>query len=189
MQRNWIGRSEGVEVTFELDGAQTDGEELSAFTTRPDTIFGVSFIALAPEHLLVDEVATADRRLETNEYVDQARHQTDIERLSTTREKTGVFTGRWCRNPVSGEMVPIWIADYVLPWYGTGAVMGVPAHDERDFQFAQRYRIPVRVVVAPPDWGFEPAHEGSHRARCHDQLWTIRRSVQRGGKEGDRQVY
>ena len=94
MQRNWIGRSEGVEVTFELDGAQAGGERLSAFTTRPDTIFGVTFIALAPEHLLVDRLTTADRRLEVNEYVAQSRHQTDIERLSTTREKTGVFTGR-----------------------------------------------------------------------------------------------
>ena len=163
MQRNWIGRSEGVEITFELDGAQAGGERLSAFTTRPDTIFGVTFIALAPEHLLVDGLTTADRRPEANEYVAQARHQTDIERLSTTREKTGVFTGRWCRNPVSGEMVPIWIADYVLPWYGTGVVMGVPAHDERDFQFAQRYRIPIRVVVAPSDWDSSPlmeAHTG-----------------------------
>lgn len=159
MQRNWIGRSEGVEITFELDGAQTARKSLSAFTTRPDTIFGVTFIALAPEHLLVDGLTTADRRPEVNEYVVQARLQTDIERLSTTREKTGVFTGRWCRNPVSGEMVPIWIADYVLPWYGTGAVMGVPAHDERDFQFAQRYRIPVRVVVAPTGWDSSPLTE------------------------------
>jgi leucyl-tRNA synthetase len=159
MQRNWIGRSDGVEITFGLDAPGVDQKELRVFTTRADTIFGVTFMVLAPEHPLVPLTTTADRRAEVDAYVDQARRQTEIERLSTERQKTGVFTGAYCKNLLSGEDVPIWIADYALLWYGTGAVMGVPAHDQRDFEFAQHFQIPVRVVIAPPDWDGEPLEQ------------------------------
>src|SRR3990172_3629100 len=156
MQRNWIGRSEGVEVAFGLDASGVGQKELRVFTTRPDTIFGVTFMVLAPEHPLVPLLTTPDHRAEVEAYVEQARRQTEIERLSTEREKTGVFTGAVCKNLLNGEDVQIWVADYALLWYGTGAVMGVPAHDQRDFEFARRYGIPVRVVIAPPDWDGSP---------------------------------
>ena len=152
MQRNWIGRSEGVEVAFGLDIPGVKEKELPVFTTRPDTIFGVTFMVLAPEHPLVQKLTTPDRKTEVDAYIEQARRQTEIERLSTEREKTGVFTGAYCRNLLSGQDVPIWIADYALLWYGTGAVMGVPAHDERDFAFAKKYGLGIPVVIAPPDW-------------------------------------
>jgi leucyl-tRNA synthetase len=148
MQRNWIGRSTGTEIVFRTE----DGEPLPVFTTRPDTVFGVSFVVMAPEHSLVEKLTTPDRRAEVDAYVDQARRATEIERLSTEREKTGTFTGAYAINPLNGDRVPIWIADYVLASYGTGTVMGVPAHDERDFGFAKKYDLPIKVVIAPADW-------------------------------------
>ncbi|KKL78624.1 hypothetical protein LCGC14_2022980, partial [marine sediment metagenome] len=151
MQRNWIGRSQGVEIAFTLDIAAVDQKELRVFTTRADTIFGVTFMVLAPEHPLVPLITTPDRRPEVDAYVEQARRQTEIERLSTERQKTGVFTGAYCKNLLSGQDVPIWIADYALLWYGTGAVMGVPAHDQRDFEFASEYGLPIRRVILPSD--------------------------------------
>jgi leucyl-tRNA synthetase len=159
MQRNWIGRSEGLEVAFGLDVAGVEQKELRVFTTRPDTIFGVSFMVLAPEHPLVAQITTPDRKAEVEAYIDQARKQTEIERLSADREKTGVFTGAYCKNLLSGEDVPIWTADYALLWYGTGAVMGVPAHDHRDFAFAEKFGLPCPVVIAPPDWDGLPLSE------------------------------
>jgi leucyl-tRNA synthetase len=159
MQRNWIGRSEGVEIAFGLDVPHVKQKELSVFTTRPDTIFGVTFMVLAPEHPLVPLITTPERRAEVDAYVEEARRQTEIERLSTERQKTGVFTGACCRNLLNGEDVPIWIADYALLWYGTGAVMGVPAHDQRDLEFAQQYGIPITVVIAPPDWDGQPLEQ------------------------------
>ncbi|MEX0800568.1 MAG: leucine--tRNA ligase [Dehalococcoidia bacterium] len=159
MQKNWIGRSEGVEIAFGLDVPGVDQKEIRVFTTRPDTIFGVTFMVLAPEHPLVDQITTADRRAEVETYVEQARAQTEIERLSTDRPKTGVFTGAYCKNLLNGEQVPIWIADYALLWYGTGAVMGVPAHDQRDFAFAKQFGLSCPVVIAPPDWDGEPPEE------------------------------
>ncbi len=161
MQRNWIGRSEGIEVAFGLEAPGVKENEIRVFTTRPDTIFGVTFMVLAPEHPLVPEITTSERTAEVEAYIEQARKQTEIERLSTDRQKTGVFTGAYCRNLLSGQEVPIWIADYALLWYGTGAVMGVPAHDERDFEFANKYGLPVPVVIAPPEWSgqeLEQAH-------------------------------
>jgi leucyl-tRNA synthetase len=160
MQRNWIGRSEGVEVAFGLGTpsvAQGPSPELAktqirVFTTRPDTIFGVTSMVLAPEHPLVPLITMPERKAEVEAYVEQARRQTEIERLSTEREKTGVFTGAYCRNLLSGREVPVWIADYALLWYGTGAVMGVPAHDERDFAFARKHGMEIPVVIAPPGW-------------------------------------
>jgi leucyl-tRNA synthetase len=159
MQRNWIGRSEGLEVEFGLDVPGVDQKSIRVFTTRPDTISGVTFMVLAPEHPLVAQITTPEQRDEVESYVDAARHQTEIERLSTEREKTGVFTGAYCTNLFNGRRVPIWIADYALLWYGTGAVMGVPAHDQRDFEFARKYGLECHVVIAPPDWDGEPLTE------------------------------
>lgn len=163
MQKNWIGRSEGLEVAFPLEGDAAKEGEVIIFTTRPDTIYGVTFMALAPEHPLVPKITTPRCWPQVETYIEEARRQTEIQRLSTVRQKTGVFTGAYCRNPLSGEKVPIFVADYVLPWYGTGAVMGVPAHDQRDFEFAQEHGLPIKVVLAPPGWKGEPleqAHEG-----------------------------
>ncbi len=152
MQTNWIGRSEGVDVEFDISEYGLDQKTLTSFTTRIDTIFGVTFVVLAPEHKLVHDLTTPEHKSEVEEYVEQARRQTDVERLSTDKEKTGVFTGAYCVNRLNGERVPILVADYVLGTYGTGVVMGVPAHDQRDFEFARRYDLPVKTVIAPPDW-------------------------------------
>jgi leucyl-tRNA synthetase len=148
MQTNWIGRSMGAEVDFPVDGMP--GESIRIYTTRPDTLFGATFMVLAPEHALVEKVTTEEHRTRVREYVEKARKETEIERLSTEREKTGVATGGFAINPLNGEKIPIWVADYVLVTYGTGAIMAVPAHDERDFEFAIRYDLPVREVIAPP---------------------------------------
>jgi leucyl-tRNA synthetase len=147
MQANWIGRSRGADVDFEVDGHS--GEKIRIFTTRPDTLFGATFMVLAPEHPLVEKLTTADQRDEVRAYVAKARRETEIERLSTENEKTGVFTGVHAINPVNGARIPIWIADYVLMGYGTGAIMAVPGHDERDFAFAKRFGLEIREVVAP----------------------------------------
>ena len=152
MQTNWIGRSEGVEVTFDISHYQLDQQEIGTFTTRIDTVFGVTFLVLAPEHPLVAHLTAPDRRKEVEAYVQNARQATEVERLSTEREKTGVFLGAYAVNRLNGDRVPILAADYVLLSYGTGAVMGVPAHDQRDFEFARKYGLEVRVVVAPPGW-------------------------------------
>ncbi len=152
MQTNWIGRSEGGEIVFET--APSDhhpgGDELRVFTTRPDTLFGATFMVLAPEHPLVAALTAPDRRTEVEAYVARAEAQTEIERLSAEREKTGVPIGADAINPVNGERIPIFVADYVLGSYGTGAIMAVPAHDERDFAFAQAFGLPIRRVVARP---------------------------------------
>ena len=152
MQNNWIGRSEGVEISFDISASGLEQKEISTFTTRIDTIFGVTFIVLAPEHPLVADLVTEEQRAAVDAYVDEARRTSEIDRLSTETEKTGVFTGSYAVNRLNGEKVPIHIGDYVLMTYGTGAVMGVPAHDTRDFVFAQKYRLPVRIVVAPISW-------------------------------------
>ncbi len=152
MQTNWIGRSEGVEVDFDISEYGLEEKSIRTFTTRIDTVFGVTFVVLAPEHPLVDKLTSDERRAEVQAYVEQARLQTEIERLAADKEKTGVFTGAYAVNKLNGERVPILVADYVLLTYGTGMVMGVPAHDERDFEFAKKYGLPIRVVIAPPDW-------------------------------------
>ncbi len=158
MQTNWIGRSEGVTIAFDA-GEFASGEKIETFTTRIDTIYGVTFVVLAPEHRLVDALTQPEQRAEVSEYVAQARRESEIERTSTEREKTGVFTGAYCVNPLNGERVPVLVGDYVLASYGTGAVMGVPAHDTRDFIFAKKYGLPVRVVVAPDGWQGEELEE------------------------------
>lgn len=144
IQQNWIGRSEGAELVFEgADGSFS----FKVFTTRADTLYGVTYVVLAPENELVDRITTVDNRAAVEQYRNISRKQTEIERLSTTREKTGVFTGAYAINPVNGEKVPIWIADYVLAGYGTGCVMAVPAHDERDYEFAGKFNLPIRRVI------------------------------------------
>ena len=153
MQRNWIGRSEGAEVVFRIDELEVD---IPVFTTRPDTLFGATFFVLAPEHPLVaDLVAGTPREEEALEYVRRAVARSSIERADPAKEKTGVDTGAFVTNPVNGERIPIWVADYVLMEYGTGAIMAVPAHDERDFEFAERHGLPVKVVVAPEGEDYE----------------------------------
>ena len=159
MQTNWIGRSEGVDVEFDISEYGLGQTALTTFTTRIDTIFGVTFVVLAPEHPLVESLTTPERRTEVEAYVDQARRQTEIERMSTEKVKTGVFTGSYAVNRLNGERVPILIGDYVLLTYGTGIVMGVPAHDQRDFEFAQKYDLPIKVVVAPEGWDGGPLEE------------------------------
>jgi leucyl-tRNA synthetase len=150
MQRNWIGRSEGAEVTFTAHAPDGSRHPLVVFTTRPDTLWGATFMVLAPEHPLVPVLTAPDRRAEVEAYTYQARRQSEIDRMSTEREKTGVFLGSYATNPVNDQRIPIWIADYVLMGYGTGAIMGVPAHDQRDFEFARKYGLPVPVVIQPP---------------------------------------
>jgi leucyl-tRNA synthetase len=147
MQTNWIGRSEGAEIDFPVDAA--GDERIRVFTTRPDTVFGATFMVLAPEHALVSVLTTPEQRAEVEAYVAQAGRETEIDRLSAEREKSGVFVGSYATNPMTNERIPIWIADYVLPGYGTGAIMAVPAHDERDFAFARKYDLPIRYVVVP----------------------------------------
>ena len=159
MQRNWVGKSTGAEISFSLDHPTADDKEIRVFTTRPDTAFGVTFMVLAPEHPLVAMLTTPDKKAEVEEYIARSRRLTEIERLSTEKEKDGVFTGSHVTNRLNGEKVPIWIADYVLLGYGTGAVMAVPAHDERDFTFAKKYNLPIRVVIAPPGWQGEELEE------------------------------
>jgi leucyl-tRNA synthetase len=160
LQTNWIGRSEGAEVDFRVDrdSLSSGGEDITeeearlrVFTTRPDTLWGATFMVLAPEHPLVQKIASPEQNAVVGEYVDAALRQTDIQREATDKEKTGVFTGAYATNPVNGERIPIWIADYVLMTYGTGAIMAVPAHDQRDFEFALKFGLPILPVIDRPD--------------------------------------
>ena len=155
LQRNWIGRSEGAEIEFDVPGYGP----IEVFTTRPDTLFGATFFVLAPEHPAVERITTPEYADEVRAYVERAGRMSEIDRTDVTREKTGVFTGAYAINPANGEEIPIYAADYVLLGYGTGAIMAVPAHDERDFEFARKYGIPIRTVVAPPDWNGEALEE------------------------------
>ncbi|MBI2201927.1 MAG: leucine--tRNA ligase, partial [Armatimonadetes bacterium] len=157
LQENWIGRSVGVE--FRLEVKDHPGASFRVFTTRPDTVFGMTFAVLAPEHPLVDQLATPDRRREVEAYKFKAARESDIERLSTEKERDGVFIGAHAINPLNAAPVPIFIADYVLLTYGTGAIMGVPAHDARDFDFAKKYGLPIPAVIAPTGWDGTPLRE------------------------------
>ena len=152
MQRNWIGKSEGAEVSFLLDGSE---EIIEVYTTRPDTLFGATYMVLAPEHALVKSITTDEHRAAVEAYVEAAAGKSELERTADAKEKTGQFTGAYAINPVNGENIPIWVADYVMMGYGTGAIMAVPAHDTRDFEFATKFDLPIVQVVAPPegvDW-------------------------------------
>ncbi len=148
MQRNWIGRSEGAEVTFDIDG--TD-QNFTVFTTRPDTLFGATYCVLAPEHKLVEQITTAEQRQAVEDYLEKVKMKSDLERTDLAKEKTGVFTGAYAVNPINGKKVPIWIADYVLVSYGTGAIMAVPAHDERDYEFATAFGLDIVPVLEGGD--------------------------------------
>ncbi len=148
MQRNWIGKSEGAELEFKVDGTE---HSFRAFTTRPDTIFGATYAVLAPEHKLVAAITEAGQKEAVEKYIDDVKTKSDLERTDLAKSKSGVFTGAYAVNPVSGEKMPIWIADYVLATYGTGAIMAVPAHDERDYEFAKQFDLPIVEVVSGGD--------------------------------------
>jgi leucyl-tRNA synthetase len=156
LQRNWIGRSEGAEIDFPVAGIGDPGNavadhahKIRVFTTRPDTLYGATYMVLAPEHSLVDLIVTEEQWPAVREYRERAARKSDLERTDVAKEKTGVFTGAYAINPASGERIPIWVADYVLVGYGTGAIMGVPAHDQRDLEFARKFDLPIREVVQP----------------------------------------
>ncbi len=153
MQINWIGKSEGIEIDFTAES----GDKITVFTTRPDTLFGVTYVVLAPEHPLVEKLTKPEFKKQVDEYIEKVKYLTEIERLSTAKEKTGVPIGSYAINPINGEKVPIWISDYVLITYGTGAVMAVPGHDERDFEFAKKFNLPIRKVILKP--GTNPEDE------------------------------
>ncbi len=153
LQRNWIGRSEGAEIDFKIDKSD---QEIRVFTTRPDTLYGGTFLVLAPEHSLVDLIVTEEQWPVVREYRERTARKSELERADLSKEKTGVFTGAYATNPANNEKIPIWIADYVLVGYGTGAIGGVPAHDERDLEFAKKFDLPIVVVVQPT--GDEPAN-------------------------------
>jgi leucyl-tRNA synthetase len=155
LQRNWIGRSEGAEIGFDVPGYGP----IEVFTTRPDTLFGATFFVVAPEHPAIERITTPGQADEVRAYIERAGRMSEIDRTDATREKTGVFTGAYAINPANGEEIPIYAADYVLLGYGTGAIMAVPAHDERDFEFARKYGITIRTVVAPPDRNGEALEE------------------------------
>jgi leucyl-tRNA synthetase len=146
MQKNWIGRSQGAEIEFTVDGHD---DIITVFSTRPDTLFGATFLVLAPEHELSKKLATGETRDKVTAYIEEAARKSEIERMNESRDKTGVFSGSFAINPANGERIPIWIADYVLAGYGTGAIMAVPAHDERDYAFAEKFGIPIVTVVEP----------------------------------------
>jgi leucyl-tRNA synthetase len=151
MQRDWIGRSEGAEVDFQL--VKGGNDKIRVFTTRPDTLFGATYMVLAPEHSLVHAITTPEQKAAVDQYKAEAARKSDLERTELIKKKTGVFTGAFAVNPVNDQRIPIWIADYVLASYGTGAIMAVPGHDERDFEFAKQFTLPIRTVVSPPaDW-------------------------------------
>ncbi len=153
MQRNWIGRSEGALITFPVQGSD---QTFTVFTTRPDTLFGATYCVLAPEHTLVDLVTTAEQRDMVEDYVKTAKQKSERQRIADVREKSGVFTGAYAINPANGQPIPIWVADYVLASYGTGAIMAVPAHDERDHEFARQFGLPIVEVVRAPDATAQP---------------------------------
>src|SRR5262249_25796474 len=184
MQRNWIGRSEGAEVDFGLQIADcglpnanrpqsaihNSQSAIRVFTTRPDTLFGATYMVLAPEHPLVDRITTSDQRAAVQDYKLEAARKSDLERTELAKKKTGVFTGAYAINPVNGDLIPIWIADYVLISYGTGAIMAVPAHDEREFELAKQVRPPTPPVVMPAtEWLAESnAHVVLTKMRARD---------------------
>ncbi|HKR81634.1 MAG TPA: leucine--tRNA ligase [Candidatus Saccharimonadales bacterium] len=167
MQRNWIGRSKGAEINFAVEGSD---EKIPVFTTRPDTIYGATFLVLAPEHPMVPRITKPEHRAQVENYIAKTRSKSDIERQETNREKTGIFTGAYVASPVNGEKIPVWISDYVLVGYGTGAIMAVPAHDERDHDFAVKFELPIVPVITPIFHEYEPDATDRRSANiiCYD---------------------
>lgn len=152
-QENWIGRSEGTEIEFLIPNSK---EMIRVFTTRIDTLFGATYLVLAPEHPMVMKLTTDKNLDKVNKYLEEAKKKSELDRLHMEKEKTGVFTGSYVVNPINNEKIPVWVADYVIGWYGSGAVMAVPAHDDRDYEFAKRYDLPIRVVIRPAGkWDFD----------------------------------
>jgi leucyl-tRNA synthetase len=147
MQKNWIGKSEGAQIKFKISNFKF---EIEVFTTRPDTLYGATYMVLAPEHLLVDQITTQEQKKVVEKYIEATKKKTELQRTALEKDKTGVFTGAYAVNPATKEKIPVWIADYVLATYGTGAIMAVPAHDERDFEFAKKYDLPMKQVIKPP---------------------------------------
>jgi len=191
-QKAWIGRSEGAEVSFAVDGMD---EELEVYTTRPDTLFGATYMVVAPEHPLLDKLVLPEKAEEVKTYVEAAAKKSDLDRTDLAKDKSGVFTGSYCINPVNGEKVPVWVADYVLITYGTGAIMAVPAHDERDFEFAEKFDIPIQRVIAPKDGDEEKAplpysgegvmvnsgkYDGMDASACKDDITAELESAGKG---------
>lgn len=165
MQRNWIGRSTGAEVDFKIEGSDL---KLRVFTTRPDTLFGATYMVIAPEHPLIDSITTDDHRMSVNDYIKATSLKSDLDRTDLAKDKTGVFTGRYAVNPVNKKPIPVWVADYVLTGYGTGAIMAVPAHDTRDFEFAQKFNLPI-VCIQDPDVSDEKMKQRILEGR---ECWT-----------------
>jgi leucyl-tRNA synthetase len=163
MQRNWIGKSSGAEVDFEIEGLN---EKLRVYTTRPDTLFGATYMVIAPEHKLVNAIVTEDKKEAVEKYLNAAAIKSDLDRTDLAKEKTGVFTGRYAINPVNKQLIPIWVADYVLMGYGTGAIMAVPAHDTRDFEFAKEFNIPIICILDPKEV------EGRDEILDGNKCWT-----------------
>ena len=186
MQTNWIGRSEGAKVVFKADTAEQ--QEIEVFTTRPDTLWGATFMVLSPEHPLVDAIAAEDKKAAIQKYRDDTAAMTEIERMSESKEKTGVFTGGYAINPVNGAKVPVWIADYVLMSYGTGAIMAVPAHDQRDFEFARKFELQIIPVILPEgedsitEAEMEEAYVGPGKMINSEIMNGIEVSIQKGRK-------
>lgn len=176
-QRNWIGRSEGAEIEFPVEGSD---KKIKVFTTRPDTLYGVTYVVLAPEHPLVKEITTDENLAAVNAYIDQTKFLTEIDRTSTTKEKTGVATGAYAVNPVNGARIPVWIADYALLTYGTGCVMAVPGHDERDFEFANKFGLPVKKVILQ-----EGTSAGDPLTAAFTETGTMINSAQFDGMNSD----
>ncbi len=180
MQRNWVGRSEGAEISFDISEYGLDEKEIRVFTTRPDTTFGVTFMVLAPEHPLVQKLTTPEFKEQVEGYVNWCQKQSEIDRLSTEREKTGVFIGAYATNKLNGEKVPIWITDYVLFSYGTGAVMAVPAHDQRDFEMATKFGMDIRVVISPD------GYNGEKFTQAYEEHGTMINSSQFDGMHSEK---
>jgi leucyl-tRNA synthetase len=203
MQRNWIGRSEGAEVDFQIAecGVRSAESKIRVFTTRPDTLFGATYMVLSPEHKLVDQITTPEQRKAVAEYQAFAAGKSDLERTELAKEKTGVFTGGYAINPVSRKRIPIWIADYVLSSYGTGAIMAVPAHDNRDFEFARKFALPIIMVVYRPQPGMGGIDTSTDRwtsAMCEDGVaicspprmpeWTLGENADPSRRENARRA-
>ena len=184
MQENWIGKSTGAEVIFKTEA----GDALPIFTTRPDTLWGATFMVLSPEHPLVEKLTVPAQAKAVQTYQAEAAGKSEIDRTAEDREKTGVWTGGYAMNPVSAEKIPVWIADYVLMGYGTGAIMAVPAHDPRDFAFARRFELPILPVIQPAETESRVRqHErGLRRRRRDGALWAARRRSGRQGRRPER---
>jgi len=190
MQKNWIGKSEGAEVIFKIAANDkpgddsTSGDELTVYTTRADTLFGATYMVLSPEHPLVGKISTAAQKAAVEKYIDAAAKKSDLERTDLAKDKTGVFTGAYAINPVNGKKIPIWISDYVLISYGTGAIMAVPAHDDRDWAFAKQFNLPIiQVVASEAEWA-EKGPNGDYSATPTECTPADGKSVNSPGFEG-----